>query len=73
MLKNITLSADANLIKLAREKASSKHETLNSAFRKWLLDYTRNEIKSLIYVRIMKDLDYVDAGKHFTRDELNER
>jgi len=73
MLKNITLSADAHLIHLAREKAHSKNETLNAAFRKWLLEYAKNDLKSRNYANIMKNFDYVNAGGSFTRDELNER
>ncbi len=73
MLKNITLSADAHLIKLAREKAHHKNETLNTAFRKWLIEYIKGELNASSYSRLMEKLSYVNTGKHFTRDELNER
>jgi hypothetical protein len=36
MLKNITLSADEELIRKAREKAQKEHTTLNASFRQWL-------------------------------------
>ena len=39
-MKNVTLSADENLIEQARLIARSQRETLNAAFRKWLLQYT---------------------------------
>ena len=38
-MKNITLSADENLIEQARLVAQSRHKTLNAAFREWLEHY----------------------------------
>jgi hypothetical protein len=40
MLKNITFSAEKDLIEKAREKARSEKTTLNVAFRRWLKQYT---------------------------------
>jgi hypothetical protein len=72
-MKNVTLSADADLIEQARLVARSQQKTLNAAFREWLVQFTarsgsRREVESL-----MKRLRHVDAGRHFTRDEMNER
>ena len=39
-MKNVTLSADEDLIEQARLVALSQRETLNAAFRKWLVQYT---------------------------------
>lgn len=39
-MKNITLSADADLIEQARERARREHTTLNAQFRLWLEEYT---------------------------------
>ena len=49
MLKNITLSAEEKLIKLAREKAARENSTLNSQFRAWLERYVSTERKLLDY------------------------
>jgi hypothetical protein len=38
-MKNITMSADENLIESARERARSEHTTLNEQFRRWLAEY----------------------------------
>ncbi|MDD9994991.1 MAG: hypothetical protein OXS35_04480, partial [Dehalococcoidia bacterium] len=38
-MKNITLSADGDLMDEARRHASSKNTTLNAEFRLWLEDY----------------------------------
>ena len=72
-MKNVTLSADENLIEQARQVARSQRKTLNAAFREWLEQYTAragsaNEVESL-----MKRLRHVQAGRRFTRDEMNER
>ena len=72
-MKNITLSADDKKIELAREVAREENRTLNDAFREWLDWYgsrrvTRQQIEAL-YER----LKYVDAGRKFTREEMNER
>lgn len=73
MLKNITLSADEELIRRARAKAHSDHTTLNEAFRWWLARYVQSEQTVAEYTALMEQLSYAEAGRHFSRDELNER
>jgi hypothetical protein len=73
MLKNITLSADEQLIKKAREKAHSERTTLNNCFRRWLKQFIASEITQFDFNELMNSLNYVNPGKKFTRDELNER
>jgi ribosomal protein L20 len=73
MLKNITLSADSKLIRRAREKAQREHTTLNAQFRLWLERYAAANLKALTYDDLMNSMGYANAGKHFSRDELNER
>ena len=73
MLKNITLSADEKLIEKARKRAKKHKTSLNSEFRKWLIKYSGENTNTDNYSLIMKHLDYVRAGKKFSRDELNER
>lgn len=74
-MKNITFSADENLIEAARERARAEHTTLNEQFRRWLHGYARRDQQ----VQEARDLldhlrSYVRAeGKKFTRDEMNER
>jgi hypothetical protein len=38
-VKNITFSADEEVIERAREVAKAEHKTLNVAFREWLAGY----------------------------------
>jgi predicted transcriptional regulator len=72
-MKNVTLSADEDLIEKARQIARSQRKTLNIAFREWLERFTASEGNLESYDALMKSLSHVRAGRHFTRDELNER
>ncbi|MBD3376288.1 hypothetical protein GF406_14720 [candidate division KSB1 bacterium] len=73
MLKNITLSAEEELINKARQKAQKERTTLNETFRRWLLQYVNAGMNSSEYESLMKSLNYAQPGKAFSRDELNER
>lgn len=79
MLKNITLSAEESLIREARSLAAAQNTTLNAMFREWLVelveeasDDDQNRIANA-YDEMMERLSYVNAGRRFTREELNER
>ncbi len=69
MLKNITFSADASMIKKARQKALKNKETLNLVFRHWLESYVKEDVHLVSYTDLMKKLKHVRVGKHFSRDE----
>ena len=73
-LKNITLSADDDLIERARQVARDQKRTLNDAFREWLVQFTGQsgsveEVNALIE-RLRKT---VRSNGPYTRDEMNER
>jgi hypothetical protein len=72
-MRNITLSADEQLIEQARLLAKSRHKTLNAMFREWLEQLTAQDGGTQEYDSLMKRLKHVQAGRHFTRDEMNER
>lgn len=72
-MKNITLSADEHLIEKARAVARAQHKTLNAAFREWLEQFTSRSGRGAEYDSLMKRLRHVNAGRKFTRDEMNER
>jgi hypothetical protein len=72
-VKNITLSADEHLIERARLQAKSQHKTLNSAFREWLERFAGQSGDVQQFDALMKKLKHVEAGRRFSRDELNER
>lgn len=73
MLKNITLSAEDELIRKAREKAAHENTTLNATFRQWLAQYTNSFFKIDDYDQLINSLSYVNPGQKYNRDELNER
>ena len=72
-MKNITLNADEALIERARSVAHSQHKTLNSAFREWLVQYTAQAGEPGEFDALMQRLGHVNAGRRFSRDEMNER
>jgi hypothetical protein len=73
-MKNITLSADEKLIAAARKRAAAKGTTLNDEFRAWLASQSvTGAERTKQYEQLMKRLAYVDAGRKFTRAEMNER
>jgi predicted transcriptional regulator len=72
-MKNLTFSADEDLIERARTIARGQKRTLNAAFREWLEAFTASEGHAEGFDALMKNLHEVDAGRHFSRDEMNER
>jgi hypothetical protein len=72
-MKNITLSADEQLIEQARLLAKSRHKTLNAIFREWLEQLTAQTGGAQEFDALMKRLKHVQAGRGFSRDEMNER
>ncbi len=73
MLKNITLSADEALIREARRQAALEDTTLNALFREWLGRYVARQDAVAQYRALMQRLSHVNAGRKFTREEMNER
>jgi hypothetical protein len=72
-MKNITFSADADLIDKAREIAKSERKTLNDAFREWLANYASRRGDADAYRALMNRLRHIKSNGPYTRDELNER
>jgi predicted transcriptional regulator len=72
-MKNVTLSADEDLIEKARSIARTQRKTLNTAFREWLVQFTSSDGDARNYHALMKNLRHIRAGRHFPREEMNER
>ena len=72
-MKNVTLSADEDQIERARSIARAQRRTLNAAFREWLAQFTASAGDAQGFDALMKHMRHVDAGRRFSRDELNER
>ena len=73
-MKNITLSADGDLIEAARRRAATERTTLNAQFRLWLSDYVGRERQAAIATAVMDELQgKMRVGRKLTREEKNER
>jgi len=72
-MKNVTLSADENLIEQARLVARSQQKTLNSAFREWLEHYVERAGSGAAGDALFRRLSHVRPTGHYARDEMNER
>ena len=72
-MKNVTLSADEDLIEQARLAARAQRKTLNAAFREWLVQFTAQAGNGQEVDALMRRLRHITAGRRFSRDEMNER
>jgi hypothetical protein len=72
-MRNITLSAEDELIDRARLVAMQRHTTLNQAFRDWLAQFTASTTDLSQFDELMNRLTPMKAGRHFSREEMNER
>ena len=73
-MKNITLSADENLIEAARQRAANEHTTLNEQFRLWLAEYAGKQQQLRFYDDTIKELQgKLKVGRKLSREEMNER
>jgi hypothetical protein len=72
-MQKITFSADKADIELARESAGRRNTTLDELFREWLREVAAGQKRAREYWALMERLSYVNAGRKFTRDEMNER
>jgi hypothetical protein len=73
VMKKITFSADKTDVVLARESARRRNTTLDELFREWLREVAAGQERARAYQALMERLRYVDAGRKFTREEMNER
>jgi predicted transcriptional regulator len=72
-MKNITLSADEDLIERARTIARAQRRTLNDVFREWLAQFAQSAGDAQGFDALMQRMRHINAGRHYSRDELNER
>jgi hypothetical protein len=71
--QNITFNAEKSDIELAREEAQSQNTTLHELFRDWLKGIAGRKRRAREYRALMDELRHVNAGRKFTREEMNER
>ena len=73
MFREITFSADDDLICKTQEKAASEQTSLNELFSVWLKQYVNDETRAREFDLLMLSRDHVRSGRIFSRDEMNER
>ena len=73
IMKNVTFSADEELIEKARTRALHERRTLNTAFREWLERYAGTPRGGADFDHLMRSLSHVKFSRKFTRDEMNAR
>ena len=73
VMKNITLSADENLIEMARAEARKRKTSLNALFREWLEELAKREESRKRADEVIRRMSDFDSGGSFTREEMNER
>jgi hypothetical protein len=71
--KNVTFSAEKELIRKARLKAQQEQSTLNEQFRQWLKRYVNSASLKQSYKSIIDKYAYANSGRSFNRVEMNER
>jgi hypothetical protein len=72
-MRDITFSVDESVLERAREVARSENKTLDDAFRDWLIWYASRKVTLTEIEALYESLKHVQAGRKFTRDEMNER
>ncbi len=73
MLKNITLSAEEQVIARAREEAKRRGTTLNEEFRRWLADFAELTRRGDEYTELMGHLTYASPGAGSARPDRDTR
>ena len=75
MLRNITLSADDQLIARACSKAEGAQTSLNVEFRKWLAAFSAEQDAAAVarFRAVLAELAPANPGRTFSREEMNER
>jgi ribosomal protein L17 len=72
-MRNITLSAEEDLIERAELRATQERTTLNAAFREWLTRYANRETGNEEFAQLMRRLGDVQSSGRISREEMNER
>ena len=72
LVRNIIFNGDKSDIELAREQSRGQNTPLSELFRHWLR-WIAGRGRARKYRAMMERLRYADAGRKFTRDEMNER
>jgi len=70
-MKNVTFSADEELIEKARLLARQRKATLNALFREWLANFVEQQDAEERLADLENRIGYARAGRSFSREEMN--
>jgi hypothetical protein len=72
-MKRIRFRLYETLMQKARLVAASLQMRLNGRFPKWLKEFASQMRHTREFDKLMTELRHVEAGRQFTRDEMNQR
>lgn len=78
-MKNITLSAEEELIAAARQYAKKHQTTLNDLYRAWLENYVKKQSiaerdkRLKAFRESLQRVNYVKLERKYSREEMNQR
>jgi Arc/MetJ-type ribon-helix-helix transcriptional regulator len=72
-MTKLTFNADRADVALVRGLARSRKITLNELLREWLHEMAERQTRAQEIRALIDDLRYVDAGRKFSREEMNQR
>ncbi len=73
MMKEITVSVEDAVLQQARRRAAAENTTINELVHAWLERYVAQPGAADQYLELMESLRHVEAGRKYTREEMNER
>ena len=74
VVRNITFSAEDQLIDQARAVAARNRRSLNDEFRDWLAKYAEEGRKAeLSFREVVTQMNDVKVTRKYSREEMNER
>lgn len=72
-MTTVTLHADEALLARATEVIARRAITLDQVFERALREVAEGHSASAAFDELMERLSYANAGRKFSRDEMNER
>ncbi len=72
-METIVLTAEKEVIEDARRAAEAENRTLDDVVRELLAKYAAGAERARRFDAVMRQMEYVNAGRKFTREEMNER
>ena len=64
-MKEITLSADEDLLAAAQERARAENTTLDEEFRRWLAEYSARSVRAEQWAKAPASMTRSSSQRHF--------